>query len=206
MKKMEKLINHQFKIGYHIPGWQDELDLIQYAKLAKNIEANGTIIEVGSGLGQTTFSLSENSKDSVKVIAIDRWNGSLFNKNESPNCYNSNSSTYNNLQTFRNFIPNPKVETVQLISPPEQWNTKADLIFIDVDHEESSWIKNIDYWVQFLRPNGTLAGNDYLNGDLHRENPLKDDFKMIKDIINSKAHQYGKKVYNPTYSNVWFWY
>ena len=203
----KRQMNSSFDIDFTIPGWQDEQDLIQYAKLARSVPKNGVIVEVGAGLGQTTYVLARNADPSVTVHAIDTWRGQDFNRRRSAFCNNYTDGLANSLENFARFTSTCKNITPHRgHSPFESWNVAADLVMIDVEHTKEEWSGNIDFWMKKLTAGGVLGGCDYMCIDRERSSPIKEDFQMIKSVIDNKSVEYGKKIYNNFAGCVWFYY
>ena len=64
----------------NIPGWMTNRDLDILAKLSALCPINSAMLEVGSFLGRSTYSLYKNKKDSVSLSVIDTFEvSSMYN-------------------------------------------------------------------------------------------------------------------------------
>ena len=138
-----------------------------------------TIIEVGSFLGHSTTILGNCRKevDSEFIIySIDTWLGSYEHwKKEQCNMLNlfnfyenGISSLYdqfiinvicNNLNN--NIIPLPCTSNVGY-SLLESFNIKADLIYVDANHETEDVYNDLKKYSRLLNNDGIIFGDDYL--------------------------------------------
>lgn len=206
-------------ISYYIPTLNPPLVLVEYAKLASRVPENGLIIEIGCGLGATTWALAMNSLSSVNILAIERWSDS---KNFKPDwrrsrCFlisvsermKSRMETvlsqkkddvleYSQEAFDKQFSKINKVKSLDMHSPPINWSAKADLVFVDVRHRYKEYFTNIIFWSQHLKPGGIIAGVDYYsNPFIHRE-----EFKEVKLAIEDAAKELNKTL---TVSGNSFW-
>ena len=194
-----------FEIRCDIPGWNPGNVLVDYAKLASKVPEGGMIIEVGCGLGLTTWPLVYNSKNSVTVYAIDRWSTHPYRRWLYSQYFSMHRNAYPDLKTEieeknagteatqaefeRIFQGNSRVRALDMVAPPDRWELGlADLILIDVGHTYGQWFNNIVFWSKHLKEGGVIGGNDYFF-----DNP-RDDFREIRLAIDDAAAELGKKV------------
>jgi len=141
----------------NIPGWMPEFDLQTLELLASRVPENGTIVEIGSYLGRSSWALAKSCHPSVKVFCIDVWSDQWEPKSHPP------TDGY----TLQKFLDNvkdcPNIETIQSGSTEVDWpeERKADLIFIDADHRSPQVDNDIEFWCKRVKPNGVLAGHDF---------------------------------------------
>lgn len=62
-----------YNINTDIPGWMSERDLNILAKLSALCPENASILEIGSFLGRSTYSLYANKKDTTTLTVIDKF-------------------------------------------------------------------------------------------------------------------------------------
>lgn len=155
-----------------IPGFMSDVSLPAIERLARKVPENGVIVEIGSFMGRSAWAFAKSAYPSVKVYCIDLW--------QTPENWKRKNLT---MQTFYeqmdgDFDPNkvydfaafkenvkdcPNIIPIVAHSTENDWplDKKADLVFVDGDHESPQVEKDIDYWLKRLKPNGILAGHDF---------------------------------------------
>jgi len=139
-----------------IPGWFGDNDIETLSRLSSNI-VNGTIIELGSLHGRTSYCLAKSSPTS-KIFCLDYWDGSMV----------ASSDTFNRpyvIELFKMYTSEcPNITPVQLshtqkITP--LWEEPVDMIFIDTSHENPNDWDIIKFWTPKIKKGGVLCGHDY---------------------------------------------
>lgn len=139
-----------------IPGWMPLIDLQVLERLAQGVPINGIIVEVGSFKGRSSWTLANSCDPSVTVYCIDLWDE--YWKGKEP------GSDPHTLQLFKKNVEEcPNIIPLMGGSTEVDWpeERKADLIFIDGDHTSPQVDKDLEVWVQRLKPGGILAGHDF---------------------------------------------
>lgn len=185
-----------------IPGWKDPEGLIEIAKIVATLPDTAKIVEVGSGQGRLTYVFSQNCKGTV--YAIDRWDGKSLNPNNSEWCYYCGPALKNTLPNFmkqmgqyENIIP------IKASSPELEWNELVDMVFIDIDDQYELVKQNIEFWMQWLKPNGIIGGDDY--APITSENYLE-SHKETRKAVEDMAEKFNKRILTPGESNMWFYW
>lgn len=140
-----------------IPGWMPEVDLKTLELLARRVPENGLIVEIGSYLGRSSWTLAKSCHPSVKVVCIDIWSDE-WKPRDHP------SSEEYSMDTFlKNVEDCPNIEAIRSGSTDVDWpeNRKADLVFIDADHTSPQVDLDIEFWAKRVKSTGTLAGHDF---------------------------------------------
>lgn len=142
-----------------IPGWMAAPDLKVMADLAARIPENGAIVEVGSWLGQSTYTWATSTKATVYAIDLWKW---------MPKEYCGPGHERVNLagDPFAQFHANvghlPNVVPMRRNSSGGVWDQgPIDLVFIDAMHQ-NPWVgEDVRYWEEHVKPGGVICGDDY---------------------------------------------
>ncbi|MEM1283103.1 MAG: class I SAM-dependent methyltransferase [Chlamydiota bacterium] len=128
-----------------IPGWMPKKDLTTLETLAKRVPENGSIVEVGSYQGRSSWALAKSCHPSVEVCCIDLWNDSFIKE-----------------QFIENTKDCPNIHSIQSGSTEVDWpeDKKVDLVFIDADHTSPQVDKDLAFWSKRVKAKGTLSGHD----------------------------------------------
>ena len=159
----------------HIPGWMKARDLQILSTLSSLCPEFGSILEIGSFLGRSTYSLYKNKKESVKLSVIDKF--------EITPMYNTN------IESFKSKLDGNitlAVEAAKLAQQNNSWRfgfklclgdeiysnidvnvcdsndfkktTDYDLVFIDGAHDRDTVLCDIE---KFITPTNLLVGDDF---------------------------------------------
>jgi predicted O-methyltransferase YrrM len=152
---MVPLLTDEVKLdkAYRIIGWMSEGELKLLGTIAQKCKV---IIEVGSYYGKSTRALADNSPDDARIYAVDPWDYYFASLMKVDN--NSFNQFYMNLYEY--------IKSKKLIICRAKWEDyepkeKADFIFIDGDHTYDSCRHDIDKALQWVKPDGIIAGHDY---------------------------------------------
>ena len=158
-----------------IPGWMITRDLDILGKLSALCPENSSILEIGSFLGRSTYSLYINKKESVSLTVIDAF--------EISKDYNTDIETY----TYKlDGDLTLALEAAQLSKQQNTWQagfkkcigeeiysninvsvckstsydktTDFDLVFIDGGHDRNTVLHDIS---KFITPTNLLVGDDF---------------------------------------------
>jgi|688.fasta_scaffold95380_2 predicted O-methyltransferase YrrM len=159
----------------NIPGWMMNRDLDILGKLSALCPENSSILEIGSFLGRSTYSLYINKKESVSLTVIDAF--------EISKDYNTDIETY----TYKlDGDLTLALEAAQLSKQQNTWQagfkkcigeeiysninvsvckstsydktTDFDLVFIDGGHDRNTVLHDIS---KFITPTNLLVGDDF---------------------------------------------
>lgn len=142
----------------NIPGWTDGRiieELKNYAKGAK------TIVEIGSWKGKSACAMA--SVTDGLVYCVDTWQGGADR--------DTDEALQNPIDVYRQFLAyvsnfglSHKIVPI-CQSSKTAWklfrDRCIDLLFIDGDHRYFSVTDDLRYWVQFVKFNGVICGDDY---------------------------------------------
>lgn len=200
----------KLKINNRLPGWKDNEALVEMAKIVQMLPENAKIVEVGAGLGQMTWVLAKNAPPGSTVYAIDKWPGNVFNKHNKPQCINCTPDMLNNKETFENNTSDcNNIVSIKSLSPLTEWTDMIDMVMIDVDHDELTQRNNIEFWYQFVKPDGIMCGDDYCPPP-GRWPEIRHDYEErcpeIRRVVEELAIKYNKKIINPGESWLWFYF
>lgn len=139
-----------------------EEDLVVLSHLASQVPLNGTIVEIGSFLGRSSWALAK-SAPTARVYCIDLWNfrpGDEYHSQEKMAAYHPGLKL--SYDTFlKNIRDCPNIHPIQANSADVPWNLPIDLAFIDGDHFSPQVDLDLSLWSKRLTPQGILLGHDF---------------------------------------------
>ena len=159
---------------YDPHGWNGNAPL--FARLIEEVDP-AIAIEVGSYKGQSAINIAGRMaarREDAQLICVDTWLGSLDwwltpnseafvgmqMQNGYPTVYWQFLANIVHAGLQEVVVPFPATSTIAA-----RWlllrQVKADLIYIDVSHEENDVYMDIVYYWQTLRPGGVMFGDDY---------------------------------------------
>lgn len=147
-----------------IPGFMTEGDLQVIESLAQKVPHNGTIIEIGSFMGRSSWAFAQSSHPSVTVYCIDRWESFELDSNRQEVMSNYNEKMVYDFDAFKGFVKDcPNIVPIKSPSLEVMWpqNKKADLIFIDASHKSPDVDEDLAYWLPHLKKSGIFCGHDF---------------------------------------------
>jgi predicted O-methyltransferase YrrM len=132
-----------------------------YIDAVKDCPDGGTIVEVGSWIGQSMAFLAVeaiNSQKKIKLVSVDAFIG---------NAHNGDSETeFPQWEVFKKKLSpvwNDLVVIKSLSHLGADYFNSVDFVFIDADHCLEAVRKDIDAWWGKVRIGGTMAGHDYVH-------------------------------------------
>lgn len=125
-----------------VPGFMGPEELEQIARWAREVPANGVIVEVGSYLGRSACAWAM-ADPTVKIYCIDYF--------KHMDEFINNTAQYPNIIPIKGQSPNAIRYPGDLI----------DIFFLDAAHNNPSDILNIKYFLPLIKPGGLLCGHDY---------------------------------------------
>jgi predicted O-methyltransferase YrrM len=147
-----------------IEGWMLESEL---RWLSAQAAKRRTIIEVGSWKGRSTKALAASTLGIV--YAVDHWRGTATERKTS----HADAVAFGRERLMATFMANLRnemtagrlimvpYESVEAASRLKDLDVKADMIFIDADHDYESVKRDILLFRELLTPDGLLCGHDF---------------------------------------------
>ena len=197
-----------------ILGWFKIADFESLEFLVKNVPENGSIIELGSFLGRSTWCMAKTCHPTVQVHCFDLWYDLYYCDKDTVvpgQIANPSEKCVEILQTLNcslsdlfpqeeKFIENtkgcPNIVRYKMNIQDIDWREDlVDLVFLDAFHSQEREFKTcVRYWKDKIKPNGVISGHDYA-----------DYFPEKKMWIDQLANEFSQKVVvrNPK-SSVWY--
>lgn len=138
-KRVSEMENFEFALA-----WREEQEKLR--SYAAGVPQNGTIVEIGTGLGGTAklFRAATRNKN-ISIFTVDIAPFRL---------------TYKNLQNEDVVIvPRPSAEFARVWK--EEAKRPIDLLYIDGDHQFCSVYEDFILWAPHVRPGGMVVFHDY---------------------------------------------
>ncbi|MFA5173115.1 MAG: class I SAM-dependent methyltransferase [Candidatus Paceibacterota bacterium] len=144
----------------NIGGWLTESEGLSLYNIAKKVQVENVIVEIGSWKGKSTICLGNGSKDGnkIKIFAIDPHTGS-----------SEHQKAFGKIDTFEEFKENiTKAGIAEFINPvrntsenaAKDFNQKIGFIFIDGAHEYNLVRLDFKLWFPKVINGGFLAFHD----------------------------------------------
>ena len=147
-----------------IPGFISEADFEVLEMLALSVPENGIIVELGSFMGRSSWTLSQSCHPSAHVYCVDIWQEEALTEEviEAMSSYQE-GRRYNLEQFLENTKDCENITPIKGYTTEIDWpeSLKADLIFVDACHESPFVDQDIACWLPRLKPSGILAGHDF---------------------------------------------
>lgn len=139
-----------------------ELELI--AETAVRIPPHGVVVEIGSFAGRSSVHWAANSHPSVRIFCIDPFDYIL--DDYSFEHIQGDPSDVRDRPCGEIFAEHTSRWANRIVplaqrSPPGEWNTPADVVFIDGDHTADGVRSDLEFWRGCLKPRGRLLGHDW---------------------------------------------
>lgn len=138
------------------------------------------IIEVGTWKGQSAFTMAEACRKrqlQTAIICVDTWLGSpehwitwpeeLKRRNGYPQLYYLFLENVVRRNLCETIVPLPTTSTVAAALLDRQ-GVRADLIYIDANHEYDAVLSDMEHYFRLLAPGGLLFGHDLQEPDIVR--------------------------------------
>ena len=127
-----------------IPGFMTTSELKQIALWASNIPKNGIVIEFGSLYGRSSVCWAMNCDPSVTIYCVDRFDDRY------EHIFKEHTSKYSNIIPIKGNSPH-----INYSGGP------VDLFFMDANHTNPGCMLNLNFYKQFMKPDGIMTGHDY---------------------------------------------
>ncbi len=147
----------------NIEGWLTDNEAFGLYIVAEKVKRNGTIVEIGSWKGKSTFCLAKGLK-SGKIFAIDP-----FNAEGEPGSKEIYENTQGEVPLFEQFIATMKRHgLLDKIEPLKGFSNQflnhfeqIDFLFIDGDHSIEGCDYDYTHFSRFVKTGGYIAFHDY---------------------------------------------
>jgi len=150
--------NHKFSLM----AWVEKVLL---EKIAKQLPANSIVVEIGTYLGGSASilacanpNISVHSYDLYDDFDYDGFNGTNY---QTLALGKNSKRTLENVMKVIEQYPNIILHKVLLDSQLEWTQGPIDFLFHDGKHTNPTLQKDLDFWNQYLSPNGLIALHDY---------------------------------------------
>ena len=159
----------------NIPGWMTNRDLDILARISVLCPINSSMLEIGSFLGRSTYSLYKNKKDSVSLSVIDTFEVSdMYNTDVENFKFKLDGDPALALEASalakkeNSWLPGFKLclgedvytnIDINICASDDYNKTKDfDVVFIDGGHDRDTVLRDIE---KFITPNNLLIGDDF---------------------------------------------
>ncbi|MCP5085031.1 MAG: class I SAM-dependent methyltransferase [Alphaproteobacteria bacterium] len=142
-----------------IPGQVSETQLKAIELVASLVPKDGTVIEVGSLFGRSSWAWAKSVDPFVSVNCIDPWVG-----NEGVRVIEQQLGIKYGLEQFQEFTKDCENLTAHKGFSPRDfqgWDKDIDLYYEDAVHDDPVFSQNLDFWTSKLKPEGIVCGDDY---------------------------------------------
>lgn len=121
--------------------------------LASQVPDNGLIVEIGTLFGRSTSFLAIGAKKSVRVYAVDCWEGTHYHR------------MIQAVQYFTELRLMDKIKIIKGYSAEVAKSFKGtiDMLYIDGDHSYKSVKTDYESWYPFLKKGGIIAFHDHMH-------------------------------------------
>ena len=133
--------------------------------LANKLENDSVVVEVGTYLCGSAVIIAEANKN-CNLFCFDTFDDLPTVSNHTQLIKNSlGEGKSRTLENVKEFIK--EYENINLVkvdgrdSVVNDWNKMIDVYFEDGNHWEPTLSKNIEYWTQWVKPNGYMILHDY---------------------------------------------
>lgn len=146
----------QLKKNYSIKGHISLNQAIELYKIAKSLNNDSVIVEIGSYLGKSTSIIAEGIKDknNCKLYAIDTFE----NQGMSEGLRNTFPEFERNTARYKKMITVLKGFSFNVV---KDFSESIDFLFIDGNHEYESVKKDIEDWICLVKEGGLVCFDDY---------------------------------------------
>ncbi len=120
--------------------------------LASQVPDDGLIVEIGTLYGRSTSFMATGAKDSVRVYAIDCWEGVHYHRM---------------IQAVEYFTKLDLMKKIKIIKGystrvVKSFKGSIDMLYIDADHAYESVKADYLAWFPFLKKGGIVAFHDHI--------------------------------------------
>lgn len=148
-----------------IPGFMEITSLKILEHLAGRVPPKGVIVEIGSFVGRSSWTIAKSCEPSVTVYCVDSWEDAYLNPlREHPQMAARQQDQTYNFDLFKeNTKDCPNIVILKGRSTKVPWpdDRQIDFLFIDGWHESPDVDNDIATWLPRLKPGGILSGHDF---------------------------------------------
>ncbi len=164
-----------------IPGQVSEAQLKAIELVAALVPKNGTVVEVGSLFGRSSWAWAKSVAPCVAVNCIDPWTG-----NEGVRALEQRLGITYGLEQFKTYTHDcGNLTALRGFSPRDflDWDKEIDLYYEDAVHTDPVFSQNLEFWCSKLKPDGIVCGDDY-----------RPRFADVKNGARRVAEQMGREL------------
>ncbi len=156
-----------------IEGWMADSELEWLGQQARKASV---FIELGSWQGRSTRAIADNLPTGAVLYACDSWNGSSGEPDAHATAKQREGdgafmkffeNLYDHIMLGR-VIP-VRMESGNAAESLAKKGIKANVLFVDGDHSEAGFRRDVNLWQPLLKDDGLFCGHDYY---LPEQNPL----------------------------------
>jgi hypothetical protein len=152
------------RIDDRVPGWMTRPELELIARVAAAVPEGGVVVEIGSFAGRSSVQWAANSDPSVSIYCMDPFDmivddfsfefmhGDREGVRGRPcgELFAEHTSAWAN-----------RLTAITQASPPPSWDRPADVVFIDGDHSFEGVTRDLEFWIEHVKPGGRTLGHDW---------------------------------------------
>jgi len=149
-------------IDLSIPGQMSEGELRGIEHLARKVPKGGSVVEVGSLFGLSSYTWATTVDPSVKIHCIDPWIREPWVIEQVEKKIRGCPEF--SLVAFKHFTKDcANIVAHQGFSPQHfrNWNEPIDIFFDDALHHNPFIRESLQFWRTKVRPGGIICGHDY---------------------------------------------
>ncbi len=166
-----------------IEGWMADSELEWLGQQARKVS---TIVEVGSWAGRSSRAIADNLPADGLLVCVDTFNGSsgepdahvTAKEREGDGAYMKFAQNlYDHIRLGR--VMPLRMESANAAEVLRNMGVRADMIFLDGDHSEAGFRRDVHLWQPLLKEGGLFCGHDYY---LPEQNPLA--WVGVRTVVN----------------------
>jgi hypothetical protein len=197
-----------------IPGWMTITELQDIETLAQMVPEHGTVVEVGSLFGRSSYAFHESMPETAKLYCIDWWGGDdpawpytipPFDT-DAPWSPCGMGLNYENFQKYTSDLE--RIVAIKGKSPYVfdvnggwQYGT-VDLFFLDANHVNPDDWDSIKFWLPLMNAGGIFAGHDHTGeGWEHKFPDVLENIAKLERILDQKVTTFERPEHPST---VWY--
>lgn len=159
---------HRAPVQYSYPILSSEADSDAVRHLAKSLDPDSVVVEIGSCLGGSAKLMMDSNNTIRKLYCLDEgWKTGLstglpmMDLLREPWQLDRYPTTYEFAKHY--LSTDPRIQMIPCDSPYEVqwWSEMVDMVYEDSSHNNPQLRDNLQFWYQWLKPGGLYAGHDY---------------------------------------------
>jgi hypothetical protein len=180
-------------IDESVPGWMTRPELEVIARAAAAAPSGGVIVEIGSFAGRSSVHWAANSDPSVRIFCMDPFDA-IVDEFSLAHIQGDAASVpgrpSGELFAQHTAAWAQRLTPVAQASPPPSWDVPADVIFVDGDHTSEGVTRDLEFWIDHLKPGGLMLGHDW------------DDLR-VREAVETFAAAHGSTARDHPGTNIW---